>query len=545
LVSVDVYEDMVAVGGSDGNVYLSDDSGDTFGDAMSAGGDDAYVAFGPDGTLYAACEESTVKVYDADEEEFVDLEDSTEGTATTPDGFVGIWVSPDDVVYALTMGSTGTGGTSGTADTYALDVAHGASLQVQAADSGGTATIDMLANADNTINVLTGTFVDGEVLNVVGGTLIYLPPGVHGAIVVEGAESGATGYVAIFAIPTITSGIVLPGEALVVIGSFLDVDVTAGSSGTADTPAADVCLWRLLIGEDDNVWENACIEGEIIAENLWGTTGSNILWTFTNPEDEYDVTPGDLGDLGIWALEDFLTGAVDLVSPADGSRIASSSKATLEWEEMDTAGKYELGGDFEDVTATTKTKVDVSGLSDNTTYDWKVRVSTPWTSRWSDMWEFTTLDEVDTPVNMVPVNGMQDAPLMPSFMWSDVSGATNYTFELSTDPTFATGVTSVSATINAYTWAGGDLVNDQDYYWRVRAYNSSTGGVSDWCLSNFHTRMAPTDPVVVTQTTTNITLTQQPAETPETPAYIWIIIVIGAILTIAVIVLIVRTRRVV
>jgi hypothetical protein len=352
------------------------------------------------------------------------------------------------------------------------------------------------------------------------------------------------GWISVNVASGTTAGTVLPGEVLIVATSMLEADVVAGTSSTT-TPAADVCLWRLLIGEDDNVWENACIEGEIIAENLWGTTGSNILWTFTNPEDEYDVTPGDLGDLGIWALEDFLTGAVDLVSPADGSRIASSSKATLEWEEMDTAGKYELGGDFEDVTATTKTKVDVSGLSDNTTYDWKVRVSTPWTSRWSDMWEFTTLDEVNTPVNMVPENGLQNAPLKPSFMWSDVSGATNYTFELSTDPTFATTTGTATTTVNAYTWAGANLAEDTDYYWRVRAYNSSTGGVSDWCLSNFHTRMAPTDPVVVTQTTTNITLTQQPAETPETPAYIWIIIVIGAILTIAVIVLIVRTRRVV
>ena len=49
------------------------------------------------------------------------------------------------------------------------------------------------------------------------------------------------------------------------------------------------------------------------------------------------------------------------------------------------------------------------------------------------------------------------------------------------------GVTSVSLTVNAYTWAGADLLTDQDYYWRVRAFNSSTGGVSGWCLSNFHT----------------------------------------------------------
>jgi len=36
-----------------------------------------------------------------------------------------------------------------------------------------------------------------------------------------------------------------------------------------------------------------------------------------------------------------------------------------------------------------------------------------------------------------------------------------------------------------------------------------------------------------------------PEEDPGTPVYIWIIVAIGAVLTIAVIVLIIRTRRVV
>jgi len=55
--------------------------------------------------------------------------------------------------------------------------------------------------------------------------------------------------------------------------------------------------------------------------------------------------------------------------------------------------------------------------------------------------------------------------------------------------------------------------------------------------------MEPQPPVVVEENPTpNITLTVPEA---ETPGYIWAIIAVGAILTIAVIVLIVRTRRVV
>jgi hypothetical protein len=551
LHSVAVYDGMVAVGDGGGNAFLSDDNGETWSDPLVVGdGDDdnVYVTFGPDGTLYAAPNLengsiAVVQMYDADEEEFVDVEaDSDDGVASSPDGFVGIWASPDNTLYALSLGSDGEGGDPGTDDVVWVDDSHGNVIQAMSIFGFGGVTCEMADNsAGNEVTVLSGTFIDGEYLEIIGSALVYLgdPDYVlHGTIVVQGAESGAMGVVTI----AMTDGIPVggppaDGAPVYITGSTIFSYVEEGDAGTAGTPAADICLHRLLIGEDDSVWETACIDnGGNIAENLWGTNGSNILWTFTDPEDEEDC-------LGLWALEDFLTGAVDLVSPADGSRIASATSADLEWEEMDTADDYELGGDFDGTTD--DTEIEVTGLTDNTTYEWKVRVAGPWTSRWSDMWEFTTKDNVATPVNMVPVNGLQDAPLVPSFMWSEISGATNYTFELATDPTFATTVGTATTTVNAYTWTGGDLVNDQDYYWRVRAYNSSTGGVSDWCLSNFHTRMASEPPVTVTNTTppdVHVTTTVPAA---ETPAYIWIIIVIGAILTIAVIVLIVRTRRVV
>jgi hypothetical protein len=70
----------------------------------------------------------------------------------TPDGFAGIWVSPDDVVYALAQGSTGTGGSPIVPGTIEVDVtSHAATLQFQAVTSLGTATGDMVTNADNTI----------------------------------------------------------------------------------------------------------------------------------------------------------------------------------------------------------------------------------------------------------------------------------------------------------------------------------------------------------------------------------------------------------
>jgi len=555
-VSIAVMDDMVAVGTSDGMVVVSDDGGATFGDAMAAGTGNVYVAFGPDGSLYAAASSSTVKVLDDDE--FVDLEDSLEATATTLDGFVGLWVSPSDVpgdtskhtVYAMTNGSDGVAGTAGTPDEYYVDDSF--SMVISFASDLGTETAEawMMFNSDNWLTPINGTFIDGEILNIIGDNVIWNPGFGYlmGHIIVEGAESTAQGTVMLL-IPgpsLLTAGSILPMETLSVTSSYIFCEVDEGIAPTADTPEADIAVWRLLIGEEDNLWETAAIEDVYIAEGLWGTTGSNILWTFTNPHDIYDVTPGDQGALGLWALEDFLTGPVTLLTPADGATVPGWYNADLEWEALDGGEAYEVSGtvtdgvvtiDDDDATAA------VTGLDDNADYTWMVRVMAgePFQSRWSDAWTFTTTDYLDAPICTVPILGSQDYTLYPSFLWSSVSGTGTYEFELSANADFSDAIV-VSTTLTQYTQTTA-LTYDQNYYWRVRAL-SSVGGVSEWsAVWNFHTGIEAMAPVVVEPTPTqNITLT---VPQPETPGYIWAIIAVGALLTIAVIVLIVRTRRVV
>ena len=250
----------------------------------------------------------------------------------------------------------------------------------------------------------------------------------------------------------------------------------------------------------------------------------------------------------------------------------------------------------------------------------------PWTSRWSSDVTFYTLECVATPVNIVPYNGMQDAPLLPSFLWDHgsceepngtvtptmtptlgESNAEYFEFQLSTDPAvdsdgFISGLvagtpTNIDAPTMAYTQTD-ELAYDTNHYWIVRAVStdslSGEMAYSGWCFSNFHTRVEAIPPVTIEPPPTPtiditlpapqvtvvppdvdvtlpapqvtvvppdvtvdvppvVTVTQQApptlvipeAEDPGTPVYIWVIVAIGAILTIAVIVLIIRTRRVV
>lgn len=173
--------------------------------------------------------------------------------------------------------------------------------------------------------------------------------------------------------------------------------------------------------------------------------------------------------------------------------------------------------------------------------------------------------------NLSPMSGAQNVQVGPTpFDWDDVPGATGYEFQIAEGTDIPSGTATTTLTTSQYSIA--NLKNSTFYTWRVRAVTGSVKG--DWVTSVFSTAAATQPPVTITQTAQpapSITLTvpqpsitlSQPAITvtippgtttagptlvlpeAETPAYIWIIVAVGAVLTIAVIVLIVRTRRVV
>jgi hypothetical protein len=193
------------------------------------------------------------------------------------------------------------------------------------------------------------------------------------------------------------------------------------------------------------------------------------------------------------------------------------------------------------------------------TYYWRVRAASgaPLQSFWSAMQSFT-IEQMTAIVPIVssPVNGAEVDTTTPGFSWSPIAGATKYKFELSTNAAFVSTVYSTEVTTSgAMLPTTIALERGQQYFWRVKAIEPSEG---EWSMvSNFIVAELPPEappPVVVQEVPApvinipapppaqEITL-QPPAEEVIAPAYIWAIIIIGAVLVIAVIVLIVRTRR--
>jgi hypothetical protein len=189
------------------------------------------------------------------------------------------------------------------------------------------------------------------------------------------------------------------------------------------------------------------------------------------------------------------------------------------------------------------------------TYYWKVNANTPFNGGFSETRSFTVAPSAAiVPTIGSPINGAMDVSETPAFSWSAVSGTTMYEFQLSEGTAFAVPMVSEQVATTAIV-PNVTLTAGKTYFWRVRALEPVE---SDWSSIGSFTVAVPAEPAPppITVTTTpppQITVTTPapppaltytpPVEEKIAPAYIWAIIIIGAVLVIAVIVLIVRTRR--
>jgi hypothetical protein len=561
--------DTIAIGTSIGSVYVSTDAGNTW-EPVTPYATDApvFVAFGPDGKLYAAGAGGAVKSIGIGATlTSADVKDSESAVASAT-LFSGIWVSPDNTIYAM-------GAPAGVASGSQIDetigsITLGEPEEVSATYVTGDAKIVLSP-------IMGGSFNGGETLNVYAADVKAISSSMaSGIIKVKGASSGAKGYVNIEVYDAANPFSMFEKWPADLSVTFDGVIVASDPVATGET------MFRLLLGEKDNVWENKSKSG---ADGLWGTTGSNLLWTVVD-------------QTALWAFEDFNSGKVQDVTVTEVDKDPTSATKTLEisWTALACTSCYEIyvDGEYYDSVnamdgdkyykAGTTLSTDLEYMDYATEYDVQVRACAygPLQSRLSAVASTTTQCYDVPPTPLVPVQGMQDASLAPSFVWApptDGCAPTKYDFQLSTDPNFGTLIVDTTVTGTGYTYTARDLDYDTNHYWRVRSVGAD-GTKSAWTtIQNFHTMLEPKDPIEITQTSTPaptltvsippvvtvppaqtitvsvppaVTLTQTVTSVPTptitmpdqpTPAYIWVIVAVGAILTIAVIVLIIRTRR--
>jgi len=275
--------------------------------------------------------------------------------------------------------------------------------------------------------------------------------------------------------------------------------------------------------------------------------------------------------------------AVAVNSPEDGAIAGNPAAIIASWTAVTGAIQYQIQwdtrSDFLAAIGTTQnvnaplTSVRLANGAVNPPAGainyYRVRVSLPVEGPWTAIRSFNT--QLAAAISTAPVvpaalssgstgPGGVDVALQPSFVWGAIGGVTGYEFQLATDADFtslvvdATGADMLGAA-PAYYYTTGSLDYSTTYFWKVRGISATSN--TDWTAAiPFRTMDEPVvqEPVEVTQAPAiTFTMPAAPAATTFTipqaevneiaPAYIWAIIIIGAVLVIAVIVLIVRTRR--
>jgi hypothetical protein len=123
----------------------------------------------------------------------------------------------------------------------------------------------------------------------------------------------------------------------------------------------------------------------------------------------------------------------------------------------------------------------VGPLLSATPYYWRVLTwySSNGTSPWSATRKFTVgleSPQVATPVLVDPAAFATEVYPNPRFLWNHASGATSYQLQVATVPNFSalvrndSGITALSRTVNSV------LTPNNEYYWRVRGWNSLGAG---------------------------------------------------------------------
>ena len=162
-----------------------------------------------------------------------------------------------------------------------------------------------------------------------------------------------------------------------------------------------------------------------------------------------------------------------------------------------------------------------------------------------------------------PEAGATDMPLTNvPFTWSSVTDAVDYFLRVSENADLSKPFIAEVCAGTAYTLTEA-LTDGTPYYWQVTARDADGDTKAESDVSTFIAKEAveavvpevtveveaPAAPEVTVEVAAppapEVTVEAPAAEAAVTPAYIWAIIAIGAVLVIAVIVLIVRTRRVV
>jgi len=197
----------------------------------------------------------------------------------------------------------------------------------------------------------------------------------------------------------------------------------------------------------------------------------------------------------------------------------------------------------------------------DTTYYWRVRAISPMESLWSTARSFS-FSSLKPFVQSGPAMGATAVSVNPILSWTSYTGAKWYELTLSEDPSFAIPEWSHNVYNLFYGITADETLKfNTTYYWRVRGVTGDpyvqgskvitpAGPYATGAFTTMAEAVTSTPAVIISTVTSSApptVITVPIVQTEEQPIPSWMlmtIIVIGLVLIIALVVLIVRTRRV-
>jgi fibronectin type 3 domain-containing protein len=179
-------------------------------------------------------------------------------------------------------------------------------------------------------------------------------------------------------------------------------------------------------------------------------------------------------------------GQITLSSPSNESTGVTLTP-TLSWSEDANSESYTIQvstDGFESFVVNeslTETSFTSPELGYNTEYSWRVRgTNTSGDGDWSEVWNFTTFSQLQTPTLLNPRDGQLDVGTATDFDWSDVENALGYNLEVSTASDMST-IVFTSDTISTSDYIITEsLAQNQLHYWRVKAISNNPMQSSEW-----------------------------------------------------------------
>ncbi|MFW6151116.1 MAG: hypothetical protein ACOC6A_06245, partial [Chloroflexota bacterium] len=240
--------------------------------------------------------------------------------------------------------------------------------------------------------------------------------------------------------------------------------------------------------------------------------GQTLSWIqLSSDESENRIWAIDTAGQEIYAFRDTLCKrGPQPVLPEDREVISLGScpcdrrpDLPFHWEDVEDATGYELvlHRDQQAETELQRAQTDDEGLllsgmyevpelAPGTTYYWRLRVTDPLLSPWSDMWYFTpALPDI---TGLVPSPGATLVPTHPVFTWDAASASCAYEFVLATDGEFQNVVAAFHGedALEADFWSCDfDLAYSTTYFWKVRPVLPDSHG--EWASGAFTTEAAP------------------------------------------------------